>query len=59
MSPIQSAKDNKIHYVANRNGHVYTMNFDDLDKQNVTYFSTIEKDSWYRGSGACKYGNDK
>lgn len=33
-------------FVANRNGNVYTINFDDLNKQNIKCFSTIEKDNW-------------
>lgn len=32
-------KDNKIIFVANRSGNVYTINFDDLDKQTVEFLA--------------------
>lgn len=46
MCSIQRVKDNKILFVVNGNENIYTSTFYGLNKNNVQYFSAIERKSW-------------
>lgn len=43
MCSLQSGKDNKVLFMANRSGNIYTVKFDEFYMQNVKYLFALEK----------------